>query len=202
MKVKRRRSPNDEPTRWYRGADIPMRVIRRYARRVADRFKPDKIILFGSYAYGSPHTDSDVDLLVIMPTRNELDQAFKIRCEVPAPFPMDLLVRTPKEIKWRLEESDLFHTKIVNKGKPLYEKKHARMGRPLRSIRAIRAKTQRSVKRCRHGVGLKGCDMPAATSWASNQRLAVASRRRLLVVLTLPLISLFRSFFAVSTNCS
>jgi predicted nucleotidyltransferase len=106
-----------------------MRVIRRYVRRVVERFQPEKIILFGSYAYGSPHPDSDVDLLVIMPARNELDQAFKIRCEVPAPFPMDLLVRTPKDIAWRLEDGDLFHTKIVTKGKLLYEKKHARMGR-------------------------------------------------------------------------
>jgi hypothetical protein len=40
--------------RWYRGADIPMRVIRRFARQVAERFHPDKIILFGSYAYGTP----------------------------------------------------------------------------------------------------------------------------------------------------
>jgi predicted nucleotidyltransferase len=109
-----------------------MRVIRRYAQRLAECFEPEKIILFGSYAYGSPHADSDVDLLVIMPARNALDQAFKIRCEVPAPFPMDLLVRTPKDIEWRLEDGDLFHTKIVTKGKLLYEKKHARVGRQSR----------------------------------------------------------------------
>src|SRR5437016_11344898 len=90
--------------RWYRGADIPMRVIRRFARQVAERFQPDKIILFGSYAYGTPHADSDVDILVIMPARNELDQAVKIRWETPALFPMDLLVRKPGEIEWRLRE--------------------------------------------------------------------------------------------------
>jgi predicted nucleotidyltransferase len=109
-----------QPARWYRGADIPMRVIRRYARQVAQRFAPDKIILFGSYAYGTPHADSDVDILVIMPARNELDQEIKIRWEVPAPFPMDLLVRTPKDIQRRLEDGDLFHTKIVTQGKVLY----------------------------------------------------------------------------------
>src|SRR5262245_11604954 len=58
--------------RWYRGRDIPMRVIRRFARQVADRFHPEKIVLFGSRAYGSPHDDSDVDLLVIMEARNEI----------------------------------------------------------------------------------------------------------------------------------
>lgn len=76
--------------RWYRGADIPRRLIRRFARAVAERFQPDKIILFGSYAYGQPHADSDVDMLVIMPTRNELDQAVKI-CLVA--FPLDELAK-------------------------------------------------------------------------------------------------------------
>ena len=63
---------------WFRGADIPMRLIRRFARQAAERFHPDKIILFGSYAYGTPHADSDVDILVIMPCRNQIDQAAKI----------------------------------------------------------------------------------------------------------------------------
>jgi hypothetical protein len=70
--------------RWYSGAHIPLRVIRRFARQVAARFRPDKIFLFGSHAYGTPHADSDVDILVIMPARNQLDQAFKIRLAVHA----------------------------------------------------------------------------------------------------------------------
>src|SRR4051812_38335364 len=102
-----------EPIYW--GADVPMRVIRRFARGVAERFGPEKIILFGSHAYGTPHADSDVDILVIMPARNKHSQAYKIRCALPAPFPMDLLVRTPEEMRWRLAEGDLFHTEIVSK---------------------------------------------------------------------------------------
>src|SRR5262245_43970754 len=90
----------------YFGANIPMRVIRRYARAIADEFHPDRIILFGSYAYGTPHEDSDVDLLVVMPARNEHDQAVRIRRRLAAPFPVDLIVRTPKEMKWRLEEGE------------------------------------------------------------------------------------------------
>jgi len=50
MSPKRRTLPKAPPTRWYRGANVPMRVIRRFARQVADRFRPEKIILFGSYA--------------------------------------------------------------------------------------------------------------------------------------------------------
>ncbi len=57
----------DRVEHWYSGADVPMSVIRRYARQIADCFHPEKIILFGSYAYGTPHAGSDVDILVIMP---------------------------------------------------------------------------------------------------------------------------------------
>src|SRR5947199_2119548 len=91
------KSASATPT-YYRGADIPLRVIRRFARQVAERFQPDKIILFGSYAYGTPHADSDVDILVIMPARNELDQAVRVRLTVDYDFPLDLLVRTPKNL--------------------------------------------------------------------------------------------------------
>ena len=106
----------------YQAPNIPMAVIRRYARQVAERFQPDQIFLFGSYAYGQPNADSDVDLLVVMPARNQLDQAFRIRLALPAPFPMDLIVRTPKSLQWRLAEGESFLTEIVSKGNLLYEK--------------------------------------------------------------------------------
>ena len=110
-----------------------MRVIRQYARAIAERFQPDKIILFGSYAYGTPHEDSDVDLLVIKPTWNQISLAVQIRWALTPPFPMDLIVRTPKEMKWRLEEGELFLTEIVSKGKVLYEKDDSGVGAQGRS---------------------------------------------------------------------
>jgi uncharacterized protein len=116
------------PKRQYSGADIPMRIISRYARAVAEEFHPDKIILFGSYAYGTPHEDSDVDLLVVMPARNQHDQAVRILWRLAAPFPLDLIVRTPKEMAWRLEERESFLTTIVAQGKVLYEKDDERVG--------------------------------------------------------------------------
>lgn len=116
-----------KPERWYRGADIPMRVIRRFARDVVERFDPDKIILFGSYAYGTPHEDSDVDILVIMPARNQLDQAFRIHDTIQPPFPMDIIVRTPKNMAWRLAEGESFLREITSKGKVLYEKARTRV---------------------------------------------------------------------------
>jgi predicted nucleotidyltransferase len=128
MSNKARSVTNTWAARWYRGAEVPMRVIRRFAHQVAERFRPEKIILFGSYAYGTPHADSDVDILVVMPARSQHTQAVRIRWEIPAPFPMDLLVRTPQNLQWRLEEGESFHTEIVTKGKVLYEKSHAGMG--------------------------------------------------------------------------
>src|SRR5947207_5053873 len=111
-----------KPSRRYRGADIPMRVIRRFARAVAERFRPDKIILFGSYAYGTPHADSDVDLLVIMPARNMIDQAVRIRMALPPrSFPLDLIVRTPEFVRRGLKGEDWFLREIVGKGKVLQQ---------------------------------------------------------------------------------
>src|SRR5438094_951596 len=103
--------------RWYRGADVPMAVIRRFARQVAERFGPEKIILFGSHAYGRPHADSDVDVLVVMPARNQLDQAVRIELACDPPFPLDIIVRTPRNMRWRLEEGDSFLREIVSRGK-------------------------------------------------------------------------------------
>lgn len=133
MRTKKPKKSNPDVPIWYRGADIPMSEIRRYARAIAERFQPDKIILFGSYAYGKPHADSDVDILVVMPARNQLDQAFKIRWAIQAAFPLDLIVRTPKNMQWRLEEGDWFLREIVSKGKVLYEKNKRRMGKKGRS---------------------------------------------------------------------
>jgi uncharacterized protein len=133
MSKKRQSSKAAALPRRYRGADVPMRVIRRFARQVAELFQPDKIILFGSHAYGTPHADSDVDILVIMPAPNQHSQAVKIRWKVPAPFPMDLIVRTPKNLQWRLDEGESFHTEIVTSGKVLYEKSDAGVGAKGRS---------------------------------------------------------------------
>jgi predicted nucleotidyltransferase len=123
-----------------------MRAIRRFARQVAERFEPDQIILFGSHAYGAPHADSDVDILVIMPTRNQHDQAARIRGAVEAPFPMDLIVRTPKSLAWRLADRESFHTEIMTKGKVLYEKSDSGVGsqggKRLRGGRGTRSRRQ------------------------------------------------------------
>jgi uncharacterized protein len=123
-----------------------MAVIRRFARDVADRFQPDKIILFGSHAYGKPHADSDVDILVVTPTRNEIDQAVRIDRATGPMFPLDLIVRTPDNIAWRLEEGDSFLRDVMTRGKVLYEKTDGTMG-PKGRIRFRRRLENRERKR-------------------------------------------------------
>ena len=105
----------------YASPDIPVAAIRRFARRIAERFQPDKIILFGSYAYGKPHEESDVDLLVIMRTRDAIDQSIRIKWAFKRLFSLDLIVRTPRQIQCGLKDNNWFLREIIEKGKVLYE---------------------------------------------------------------------------------
>jgi predicted nucleotidyltransferase len=111
--------------------DIPMSAIRRFARRIAERFDPEQIIRFGSFAYGTPHEESDVDLLVVMPCYDEVNQSIRISLAFAPVFPLDLIVRTPKHWRRRLADGDCFLQEITIKGILLFEKiyTHAFSGR-------------------------------------------------------------------------
>ena len=110
--------------RWEYGKLIPRAVIRDYARQIAEQFHPEKIMLFGSYAYGKPHKDSDVDILVVMPAYDEINQAVRILERTNSSFPLELIVRTPHNLRWRLEQGDWFLREIIGRGTVLYEKAH------------------------------------------------------------------------------
>jgi len=89
------------------------KAIRRFVTELAGKFRPDRVVLFGSRAGGASKDDSDVDLLVVMPHRGPAAlQAAKIRQAIPAPFPLDLIVRSPGKIKKRLELGDSFLREI------------------------------------------------------------------------------------------
>jgi predicted nucleotidyltransferase len=110
---------------------ISRQQIQRFVDQVVARFRPQSVILFGSHAYGHPTPDSDVDLMVIMPHRGRGAQvATKIRLACPREFPMDLIVRTPAEMRRLLRMNDPFARQILTKGIPLHETRHARVGRP------------------------------------------------------------------------
>src|SRR5437667_12886305 len=105
---------------------VSRRAIKKFTDEVVRRFKPKKIILFGSYAYGRPTEDSDVDLLVIMSGKGRpQDKAFQIRLAVDADFPMALIVRTPTDVRQRLAWGDCVLREAVEKGMSLYDAAHA-----------------------------------------------------------------------------
>ncbi len=99
--------------------------INRFVKKVTEEFAPDRVILFGSYANGSPSDDSDVDLLVIMQhKKRNVEQALEIDRKIDRSFPLDLIVRTPQEIRRRLSMKDIFMSSILHEGKTLYERSH------------------------------------------------------------------------------
>ncbi len=97
-------------------------ILAEIARRIVAVLHPEKIILFGSYAYGVPSSDSDVDLLVIMPTdARPVDRYLVVsRLLRPRPFPLDILVKTPHEIVQALAQGDGFLYEIMTQGRVLY----------------------------------------------------------------------------------
>jgi predicted nucleotidyltransferase len=104
---------------------ISMEVIHVLVSRIAEQFHPHKIILFGSYAYGNPRPESDVDLLFIMDTPlKESQQSLQIRRYLNILFGMDLLIYTPQRLSERLEWGDSFLQEIISKGVVLYEEPH------------------------------------------------------------------------------
>lgn len=94
-------------------------------RRLVKELDPQQIILFGSHAYGQPNADSDVDLLIVMDSheRPVVRAARVSRLLRPKPFPMDIIVRTPEEIRYRLEIGDQFVREIFERGRVLYDQR-------------------------------------------------------------------------------
>ncbi|MDT4898449.1 MAG: uncharacterized protein QOH25_3526 [Acidobacteriota bacterium] len=96
------------------------------SERIAKEFQPERIVLFGSHAYGSPAADSDVDLLIVMPFKGKaMRKALEILSKVNPKFPVDLIVRTPDQVRERIDNNDWFMREVVERGRVLYEANHA-----------------------------------------------------------------------------
>lgn len=104
-----------------------MQDIQRYCDDIAAAFRPQRIILFGSHAYGKPTVDSDVDVLVVMrkARRFWMQTTQMIHQKVSAGFPVDVIVRDPGFLRERLREGDCFLREITTKGRVMYEGGHA-----------------------------------------------------------------------------
>jgi predicted nucleotidyltransferase len=105
---------------------VPVERIEGLAKSIGDRFPAERVILFGSYAYGTPTDDSDVDLLVVMPfTGKAAAKAAEIRAAVHLGFPLDIIAIQPERLAERLAKEDFFLREAVEKGRLLYEAGHA-----------------------------------------------------------------------------
>ncbi|HKZ41845.1 MAG TPA: nucleotidyltransferase domain-containing protein [Candidatus Hodarchaeales archaeon] len=98
--------------------------LKKIVRQVVDAYRPEKIILFGSYAYGRPDADSDLDLLIIKKTSERfIERWINVRQIVSDPkrsIPFEPIVLTPDELKERLAIGDQFLEEIIKKGEVLY----------------------------------------------------------------------------------
>lgn len=104
---------------------IKMEQIESLGELIASEFHPDRIILFGSYAYGRPNDDSDVDLLIVLPFAGKpVQKAIEIRSKVNPKIPVEFVVRTPEHLAERMASNDWFMQEIVGKGRVLYEVNH------------------------------------------------------------------------------
>lgn len=91
-------------------------------QQIVKHFDPEKIVLFGSLAWGRPHSQSDIDLFIVMesPLRRDkramaISHLFKNRR-----FPMDIIVYTSQELKMSLKRGNPFIREIMDKGRVLY----------------------------------------------------------------------------------
>lgn len=101
-------------------------LIAEITKRIVDGYNPDKIILFGSYAYGNPAEGSDIDLFIVKDdTRRSIDRFCEVRKMLRdfTGISIEPIIFTNEELKKRLELEDDFVLEIINKGKPLYERK-------------------------------------------------------------------------------
>jgi uncharacterized protein len=108
---------------------VTMDQIQSLADRIAAEFQPERIILFGSYAYGTPGPDSDVDMLVVLPFDGKgFWKSLEILNRVKPLFPLDLLARRPDDTIRRQALGDPLIREALTRGKVLYERSGAGVG--------------------------------------------------------------------------
>lgn len=100
-------------------------IILEMVEKIKNDYRPDRIILFGSYAYGTPDRDSDIDLLIIKETQDRpIDRRVNVAGIVSDPkrlIPFETIVLTPDEVSQRIAIGDQFIEEILERGEVLYE---------------------------------------------------------------------------------
>jgi len=107
---------------------VAMSSIKELVEQIAERFDPERIVLFGSYAYGNPGPDSDVDLLIIMHFEGKsFWKSLEIANLVNPSFSVDLLTRRPEDTEQRYALGDPVIREALDHGRVLYERCCSRM---------------------------------------------------------------------------
>ena len=155
---------------------VTRREIQTTCDDIVREFAPLQVILFGSYAYGTPTKDSDVDLLVVMdiPKSEFRNKAVEIRQRIPDRFRMDVLVRSPEEIAYRVSYNDWFLREITEKGELLHssdthaarEETRAKIGIENRAP----TNTVKEEKRCMNPLTLEWIEK-AEADYITTQKL-------------------------------
>lgn len=97
--------------------------IQKIVNQIVKNYKPEKIILFGSFAYGIPKENSDVDLVVIKKTKKRFgSRLFEVVKFIKSKMGTDILVYTPEEWEKGLKKNHYFLKEIEQEGKLVYEK--------------------------------------------------------------------------------
>jgi len=100
-------------------------LLNEIVEKIVRGYPPEKIILYGSYAYGHPDDESDIDLLIVKETdASPFDRRVAVRriVDLRVPIAFAPIVVTPRELAERLEMADSFFEEILRKGKVLYAK--------------------------------------------------------------------------------
>lgn len=104
---------------------VKKEAIQDVARQIAEKFKPERVILFGSYAREEATPDSDVDMLVVADSPRGSRLSLDILKAIEYQIPLELIVRTPVVLSERIQGGDVFLTEITTQGKVLYESLNA-----------------------------------------------------------------------------
>lgn len=103
---------------------VTQEKLKEVTDKIVRKFNPEKVILFGSYAWGTPTKDSDVDLFIVKESdKSRRESQIEMRSFLfGSSFPYDVLVYDPKEAEKRIQIGDFFIKDIFDKGKILYER--------------------------------------------------------------------------------
>jgi len=99
------------------------KILKGIIEKIIKAVQPKKIILFGSYASGTPTSHSDMDILIVKSTKKLRweRELFLSKILYPPPLPIDHIWRTPRELEQRMKRGDLFYKEILERGKVVYE---------------------------------------------------------------------------------